>query len=893
MANDELVLKIRVDGAPQAAAGVEQVKGAIACTEVATDELSESVQKLLAKYDPLGAKLRALEADFRALDKAAAGGKIGSRYDAAVDSAYKSLQEQIAKTKALMVTAGVAGAEGFENVAKAAEKSMFATVGARRELMVLAHEAVSGNFSRIPGSFMVLAERMQLTGGALAALINPFTMTAAAAAALGVAYLQGSAEAHEFARALVLSGNAAGSSVSQLQALAGQVANSTGATKGLAAEVLSQAAATGKVSSDMLQQVAQAAIQLERVGGKAASETVQEFAELGGAPVEAVKKLDEKYHFLTASVLEQIQVLHDQGQETDAARLAQTTYFDALSSRIPALAENLGILERAWHGIRDAAKGAWDRMLEVGRNGWNPLANLDAGFAKTMPGMASIVDRMKIPEPGEAGSRQARIDAEIAATEKQRLENLKNQAGKAFLALREQNRSQRERHDQEVIRARELGTQSGASAAEIQDQVRRIDERYKTSKGAARDPLDTQLENYRRDANAAAAGLAPATVKEIENLGVLLQRGKVDAAEYNKLLDTVLNKDSVLRSEQERIDKSKLAQSAMGQAVENLQAQYDRQNAIYGEKQMTAAERELESALRKVQEAASKERERLAQLAATLQGDDVDALAAFSQALQRVAEQEEQQMERVVALQAEQQRLNSLWETGAGRALDKYLASAKSVADQVEEAFTRGFQGMEDALSSFATTGKISFSSLANSLISDLLRIQLRASMAPVTQGLSGWLSGLWGGSGTSGGTIAGVMVNGVAGGPLSGTGLHAGGIAGAEATFLRAVPAGVFAEAPRLHGGGIAADEVPAILRKGEGVFTPEQMRALGSPQISVTINNQAAADGYQASATPRQNGAGFDLEVLVAKVVQSDQRRNGPMTQGFASLFGLARAV
>ena len=85
MANDELVLKIRVDGAPQAAAGVEQVKGAIARTEVATDELSESVQKLLAKYDPLGAKLRALEADFRALDKAAAGGKIGSRYDAAVD----------------------------------------------------------------------------------------------------------------------------------------------------------------------------------------------------------------------------------------------------------------------------------------------------------------------------------------------------------------------------------------------------------------------------------------------------------------------------------------------------------------------------------------------------------------------------------------------------------------------------------------------------------------------------------------------------------------------------------------------------------------------------------------------------------------------------------------
>ena len=54
----------------------------------------------------------------------------------------------------------------------------------------------------------------------------------------------------------------------------------------------------------------------------------------------------------------------------------------------------------------------------------------------------------------------------------------------------------------------------------------------------------------------------------------------------------------------------------------------------------------------------------------------------------------------------------------------------------------------------------------------------------------------------------------------------------GAPTPYRTGIPAAAFAGAPRLHGGGIpglAADEIPTILRRGEGVFTPEQMRALG----------------------------------------------------------------
>jgi phage-related minor tail protein len=57
-------------------------------------------------------------------------------------------------------------------------------------------------------------------GGYVVGLINPFTLAAAAAGALGVAYYQGSKEADALARAIIMTGNAAGASVGQLQDMA-------------------------------------------------------------------------------------------------------------------------------------------------------------------------------------------------------------------------------------------------------------------------------------------------------------------------------------------------------------------------------------------------------------------------------------------------------------------------------------------------------------------------------------------------------------------------------------------------------------------------------------------------------------------------------------------------
>mgnify|MGYP000910394261 CR=1 FL=1 len=114
----------------------------------------------------------------------------------------------------------------------------------------------------------------------------------------------------------------------------------------------------------------------------------------------------------------------------------------------------------------------------------------------------------------------------------------------------------------------------------------------------------------------------------------------------------------------------------------------------------------------------------------------------------------------VAALEAAQQELNSSWAYGANKALQIYLDDVTNVAKQAEDLFTRAFGGMEDALVNFVKTGKLDFKSLADSIISDLIRIQIRQSItAPLAKAIDGFnvgdfFSGLFGGGKASGGSV-------------------------------------------------------------------------------------------------------------------------------------------
>ena len=90
------------------------------------------------------------------------------------------------------------------------------------------------------------------------------------------------------------------------------------------------------------------------------------------------------------------------------------------------------------------------------------------------------------------------------------------------------------------------------------------------------------------------------------------------------------------------------------------------------------------------------------------------------------------------------------WGTGVTKALNNYIDTVTNAAAQSERLFTNAFKGMEDALVSFVQTGKLDFKSLANSIIADLIRIQIQNSiMKPLAQATSGMsLSGMFSSAG-------------------------------------------------------------------------------------------------------------------------------------------------
>lgn len=189
-------------------------------------------------------------------------------------------------------------------------------------------------------------------------------------------------------------------------------------------------------------------------------------------------------------------------------------------------------------------------------------------------------------------------------------------------------------------------------------------------------------------------------------------------------------------------------------------------------------------------------------------------------------------------------------------------------------------QSASDGLARFVTTGKLNFANFANAIISDLVRIRLQSAVVgPLSALLDGFIVSL-------AGATASTTSPGIGGAPGPGGFVprnHGGGVVGREAHSFGWMSAGLLASARRFHTGGfpgLRADEVPTILKKGEGVFTPEQMRALGAgaggaPVFNVKIENN--------SGVPlKANGPKFDGRDYILSVVADALSKPGPFRDG-----------
>tara|TARA_R100001463_G_scaffold31028_5_gene70359 strand:- start:998 stop:3112 length:2115 start_codon:yes stop_codon:yes gene_type:complete len=94
------------------------------------------------------------------------------------------------------------------------------------------------------------------------------------------------------------------------------------------------------------------------------------------------------------------------------------------------------------------------------------------------------------------------------------------------------------------------------------------------------------------------------------------------------------------------------------------------------------------------------------------------------------------------------EKLTNLGETSTGvwaamkAGANSYVASMKSVSEQIADVMKNAFTSMEDALVNFVTTGKMNFADFARSVIADLTRIFIRSQMLNMFKGLGNLFGG-------------------------------------------------------------------------------------------------------------------------------------------------------
>lgn len=619
-------------------------------------------------------------------------------------------------------------------------------------------------------------------GGYIAGLVNPYTIAAAAAAGLAVAYEAGAKESREFNKALVLTGGYAGTTIGQMQQMAERIDDIAG-TQGAASEALVAIAASGKIAGDSMQRVAEAAILMNRATGKPIEDTVKEFASLANDPVKAALKLNETYHFLTVAVYEQIAALAAQGKEQEAVKLAQDKFAEANIGMASEITARLGLLERAWRGVKDAIFETWDAAKNIGRE-----ITPEKELAQLLK-LQKIRQDMEARDPAMKGrdvsasftdARIKELQAQVAAAQKAAKDKTVQQeavsAAARLDAFNKEYASPKEKKEKELakvaadfdklVAAGQVVTAQQRAAA-----VAKIEEKYKPKPGAAsqiaKSQLAADLETIKAASDAQIAVYASAErILDAQRAAGLVSEREAFQAKAALIKANDAAREAALEKELARLQREKLSGAAKidnDKKITETQAKLTKAQADSATNlqviaiQEEAANRKIAQSYNEAVDAAiayveAVKRQTDRSVAGIGAGEDaraeLEAFGAMQEKLIAARQKLDTQLERKeidadqysryltlaqAAYSAEadayiesRDRIKAAqadWSNGASEAWENYKTKAQNVAAQSEAAFTGAFDGLTSGLASSASQAIVYGKSLEDSMKSVALSV--------------------------------------------------------------------------------------------------------------------------------------------------------------------------
>ena len=648
---------------------------------------------------------------------------------------------------------------GLQDAGHAAAGFSLSSSTATRELIVMSRELANGNFTRMGSSFSIFAQ----SSGLLAAAMNPLGLTIAAVAAsagvLAAAYTFGAMEAEKFKASLILTGGAAGVTAQQLQAMALATSTATGSTIGKSAEAITAFSSSGRFAADQISQFSATAIKMQREMGISLEDSVKQFAELGRSPVDASIKLNESMHYLTLGVFEHIKAMNDMGDRVNAAKAAEEAYADAMNQRMPVLAANLGVLEQTWRGVGEMAKAGWDAMLGIGRTE-DPTAKLArqlaafekyATFKRSGGGGLTPEENAQLVALEKQAEVQKTIDyLALMTAENRRKDNEQAIAGIAFDTIADRYLDKALLTNREITRVTLEGLAAGKSRLEIDKVIANI-----------------RAANAAKPESVSAYQTFIADMQKYEDAANLeIETGKKLTAAQKLESDSLVNLWSKYTQGKMTLDEAVDAENRMNDAVQamtkseaDLARQKERADAIAEySKTVDGIDKTVASVLKQI------EAEKLQIASWGLTKGAIEALNLVKIQQQAVDAKKRADMLQGLgdddlvrkglleeaATYAELVRLKKVYaDLQAKKEQDGAFAYWSTIQDQAiatQTVVSKAFKGMEDALVTFATTGKLDFNGLANSIIADLIRIQIQQSITkPLSQAMSnaGGMSGI------------------------------------------------------------------------------------------------------------------------------------------------------